>query len=134
MSLGSQNPLLLVGPFPNGNYRIRSFIGSYVPMTPEEENGRPYVSKQVQNNNAQQVCCIFRSSKLITQIPFSVAQSNGMYTIGNTGTRLYLAGSCSNLVEVLANLLLLNGVYRPSVRDVFGSLDPIFRTLVIENP
>jgi len=27
------------------------------------------------------------------------SQSNGLYTIRNTGTRLYLAGSASNLVE-----------------------------------
>jgi len=54
-----KNPLLPVdkNPLPNGNYRIRSLIGGYVLMTPEEDNGRPYVRKQVQDNNAQEVSC-----------------------------------------------------------------------------
>jgi len=99
------NPLLLLfdkNPLPSGNYRIRSFIGVYVLMTPEEENGRPYVRKQVQDNNAQEVSCL-------TMLPFCVLkflfqwsvqlQSNGLYTIRNTGTQLYLAGSASNLVK-----------------------------------
>ena len=51
-------PLVDKNPLPNGNYRIRSFIGSYVLMTPEEDNGRPYVRKQVQDNNAQEVSCL----------------------------------------------------------------------------
>ena len=59
-------------PLPNGNYRIRSFIGSYVLMTPEEENGRPYVRKQVQNNNAQEVSRFTMLPFLLTSIPFSV--------------------------------------------------------------
>ena len=50
-------------PLPNGTYRIRSFIGNYVLMTPEEENGKPYVRKQVQDNNAQEVSCF-------TMLPF----------------------------------------------------------------
>jgi len=67
------DPLLLVAPFivdknplPNGNYRIRSFIGNYVLMTAEEENGRPYVRKQVQDNNAQEVSCLIMLPFLLT--------------------------------------------------------------------
>ena len=56
-------PLVNKNPLPNGNYRIRSFIGSYVLMTPEEDNGRPYVRKQVQDNNVQEVGCL-------TTLPF----------------------------------------------------------------
>jgi len=106
------DPLLLLGPFPiviaknplpNGNYRIRSFIGHYVLMTPEEDNGRPYVRKQVQDNSVQEVTCLtnatsFCSLKFLIQ--WSVQpQSNGLYTIRNTGTQLYLAGSTSNFVR-----------------------------------
>jgi len=65
--------LLLVAPFivnknplPNGNYRIRSFIGNYILMTPEEENGRPYVRKQGQDNNAQEVSCLIMLPFLLT--------------------------------------------------------------------
>jgi len=67
------DPLLLVAPFmvdknplPNGNYRIRSFIGNYVLMTPGEENGRPYVRKQMQDNNAQEVSCLAMLPFLLT--------------------------------------------------------------------
>ena len=56
-------PLVDKNPLPEGNYRIRSFIGSYVLMAPEEDNGRPYVRKQVQDNNAQEVSCF-------TMLPF----------------------------------------------------------------
>ena len=58
--LDSVSNLLLPdkNPLPNGNYRIRSFIGSHVLMTSEEENGRPYVRKQVQNIDAQEVSCL----------------------------------------------------------------------------
>ena len=34
-------------------------------MTPEEENRRPCVSKQVQNNNAQQVSCTMLHFSLV---------------------------------------------------------------------
>jgi len=69
------DPLLLVAPFivdknplPNGNYRIRSLIGNYVLMTPEEKNGRPYVRKQVQDDNAhwQEVGCLIMLPFLLT--------------------------------------------------------------------
>ena len=74
-----KNPLLPVdkNPLPNGNYRIRSFIGSYVLMTPEEDNGRPYVRKQVQDNSAQEVSCLTTLPFLLIKVvnygpPFSV--------------------------------------------------------------
>jgi len=62
-------PLVDKNPLPNGNYRIRSFVGSYVLMTPEEDNGRPYVRKQVQNNNAQEVSCL-------TTLPFCLSKDS----------------------------------------------------------
>jgi len=95
-------------PLPDGNYRIRSFIGSYVLVVPGEENGRPYVRKQVQDNNAQEVSCFspfllievfdYESLKILFQWAVQ-PQPNGLYTIRNIGTKLYLAGSASNLVK-----------------------------------
>src|SRR6266511_2662884 len=75
-------PIVDKNPLPNGNYRIRSFIGSYVLMTPEEENGRPYVRKQVQDNNAQEV------SYLIT-LPFFIVEAV------NYGSLKIFSGLCS---------------------------------------
>ena len=68
-------PIVNKNPLPNGNYRIRSFIGSYVLMTPKGENGRPYVRKQVQDNNAQEVSCRtlpFLLIKVLCSLSFSV--------------------------------------------------------------
>jgi len=68
----------------------------------EEENGRPYVSEQVQNNNAQRVSCAMLHFSLVEadHLNFFFSNPNRMAcTIRNTGTRLYLAGSGSNLVE-----------------------------------
>ena len=100
------SPIVDKNPLPNGNYRIRSFTGSHVLMTPEEENGRPYVRKQVQDNNAQEVSCFMLHFCSIRSDMghflfqwFVQPQSNGLYTIRNTGTSLYLAGPVSNPVK-----------------------------------